>query len=242
MNHKVDPVRKFATATLALADIKATGKHLGVTINDMVLALSAGALRKLLLGYDGHADSPLLASVPVSFDFSPDRISGNYFTGVLVALPTDCEDPLERVRSAREAALSAKESHNLLGPELVSQWSAYFPPAPAEALFRWLSNKDGQNKVLNLPISNVPGPREYGRVGGALVTEIYSVGPLTAGSGLNITVWSYVDQLNISVLSDGSTVEDPHELTDAMIEEFLEIRRAAGLSEELTVVEKAMAP
>lgn len=240
MNHKVDATRKFATATLALADVKATGKHLGVTINDMVLAISAGALRKLLLRYDGHADQPLLASVPVSFDFSPDRVSGNYFTGVLVALPTDCEDPLDRVRNAREAALSAKESHNLLGPELVSRWSAYFPPAPAEAMFRWLSNKDGQNKVLNLPISNVPGPRERGRVGGALVTEIYSVGPLTAGSGLNITVWSYVDQLNISVLSDGSTLEDPHELTDAMIDSFIEIRKAAGLPAELTVVESAM--
>jgi hypothetical protein len=108
-------------------------------------------------------------------------------------------------------------------------------------LFRWLATRDGQNKVLNLPISNVPGPREHGRVGGALVTEIYSVGPLTTGSGLNITVWSYVDQLNVSVLSDGATVEDPHELTDAVIDEFIEIRRAAGLSEKLTVIESAMA-
>ncbi|MDT5105980.1 MAG: diacylglycerol O-acyltransferase / wax synthase [Mycobacterium sp.] len=242
MNHMVDGTRKFATATLALADVKHTGKQLGVSINDMVLATSAGALRKLLLRYDGNADHPLLASVPVSFDFSPDRISGNYFTGVLVSLPVDVEDPLQRVQAAHDAAASAKESNYLIGPELVSRWSAYFPPAPAEALFRWLANKDGQNKVLNLPISNVPGPREHGRVGGALVTEIYSVGPLTTGSGLNITVWSYVDQLNISVLSDGATLDDPHELTDAMIEAFVEIRRAAGLSEELTVVEGAMAP
>lgn len=90
-------------------------------------------------------------------------------------------------------------------------------------------------------ISNVPGPRERGRVGAALVTEIYLVGPLTAGSGLNITVWSYVDQLNISVLTDGSTVQDPHEVTAGMIADFIEIRRAAGLSVELTVVESAMA-
>jgi diacylglycerol O-acyltransferase / wax synthase len=96
--------------------------------------------------------------------------------------------------------------------------------------------------VLNIPISNVPGPREHGRVGGALVTEIYSVGPLTTGSGLNITVWSYVDQLNISVLSDGATLTDPHELTDAMVDAFVEIRRAAGLPEQLTVIESAMAP
>jgi diacylglycerol O-acyltransferase / wax synthase len=242
MNHRVDAQRRFATATLALADVKETAKHLGVTINDMVLAISAGALRKLSLKYDGHADHPLLASVPVSFDFSRDRISGNRFTGVMMVVPIQLEDPLQRVQAVHDAAVDAKETHHLMGPELVSRWSAYFPPAPAERLFGWLADKDGQNKVLNLPISNVPGPREPGRVGGALVTEIYSVGPLTTGSGLNITVWSYVDQLNISVLSDGATLSDPHELTDAMIEAFVEIRRAAGLSEELTVIEKAMAP
>src|SRR3954454_16131282 len=241
MNHRVDAQRRFATATLALADVKETAKHLGVTINDMVLAISAGALRELSLKYDGQADHPLLASVPVSFDFSKDRISGNRFTGVMMVVPIQLADPLERVRVVHEAAKDAKETHHLMGPELVSRWSSYFPPAPAEKLFGWLADKDGQNKVLNLPISNVPGPREYGRVGGALVTEIYSVGALTTGSGLKHTVWSYVDQLNISVLSDGRTLSDPHELTDALINSFIEIRRAAGLSEDLTVVEKVRA-
>jgi diacylglycerol O-acyltransferase / wax synthase len=241
MNHVLTPGRLFATATLALADVKETSKKLGVTINDLVLAMSSGALRKLLLKYDGKADHPLLASVPMSFDFSPDRISGNRFSGVLVSLPVDVDDTGQRVRQSREAATLAKESHQLVGPELVARWAAYMPPAPMESLFRWLSAQDGQNKVLNLNISNVPGPRERGKVGGATVTEIYSVGPLTAGSGLNITVWSYVDQLNISVISDGATVDDPHEVTDAMIEDFKQIRRVAGLSEELTVVETAMA-
>lgn len=240
MNHMLTPERRFATATLALADVKETGKKLGATINDMVLALSSGALHQLLLRYDGRA-VPLLASVPVSFNFDPERISGNFFSGMMVALPSDLDDPLERVRAAHDNAVSAKESHQLLGPELISRWAAYWPPSGTEAMFRWLSSRDGQNKVLNLNISNVPGPRERGRVGGALVTEIYSVGPLTAGSGLNITVWSYVDQLNISVLTDGATLDDPHEVTDAMIAEFVEIRRAAGLSENLTVVEEAMA-
>ncbi|OBH93168.1 wax ester/triacylglycerol synthase family O-acyltransferase [Mycobacterium sp. E2733] len=241
MNHKITPERRFATATLALADVKETGKKLGATINDMVLAMATGALRTLLLRYDGTA-VPLLASVPMSFDFSPERISGNRFTGVLVGLPTDSDDPLERVRCTHENAIAAKESNQLMGPELVSRWAAYMPPAPTQAFFRWASGRDGHNKILNLNISNVPGPRERGRVGGALVTEIYSVGPLTAGSGLNITVWSYVDQLNISVLSDGATLKDPHEVTEAMVADFVEIRRAAGLSEDLTVIEAAMAP
>ncbi|MDZ7883329.1 MAG: wax ester/triacylglycerol synthase family O-acyltransferase [Mycobacterium sp.] len=240
MNHVLTPGRRFATASLALADVKSTGKQLGATINDMVLAMSSGALRKLQLHYEGKADHPLLASVPMSFDFSPDRISGNRFTGVLMALPVDEPDVLERVRQASAAASLAKESSQLIGPELVARWASYMPPAAVEALFRRLSDKDGQNKVLNLNISNVPGPREQGKVGGATVTEIYSVGPLTAASGLNITVWSYVDQLNISVISDTDTVKDPHEVTEAMVQELREIRCAAGISEELTVIEAAL--
>jgi diacylglycerol O-acyltransferase / wax synthase len=241
INHILTPERRFATASLALADIKATSKHLGVSINDLVLAISAGALRTLSLQYDGSADNPLLASVPLSFDFSKERISGNFFTGILIPIPVDVADPLERVRQAHEAAVSAKESNQLIGPELISRWSNYMPPIAAESMFKWMSNQDGPNKVLNLNISNVPGPREHGRVGGALVTEIYSVGPITATSGLNITVWSYVDEFNISVITDGATVDDPHEVTTAMLDEFVEIRRAAGLPERLTVIEKAMA-
>lgn len=240
INHMITAKRRFATATIALADAKETSKKLGITLNDLVLAMSSGALRTLQLRYDGRADHPLLASVPMSFDFSPDRIWGNRFSGVLVALPVDVADTGERVRRTREAANLAKESHQLIGPELVARWAAYMPPAPVEALFKRLSSKDGQNKVLNLNISNVPGPRERGKVGGATVTELYSVGPITAGSGLNITVWSYVDQLNISVICDDATVDDPHEVTDAMLDEFREIRRTAGLSERLAVVETAM--
>lgn len=242
MNHVLTPERRFATASLSLADVKETKAALGVSINDLVLALSAGALRTLSLRYDGHADNRLLASVPVSFDFSSERISGNRFTGVMMPIPVDLEDPLERLRQAHEDAILAKESNHLIGPELVSRWSNYLPPAGIEALFKRLSSKDGQNKVLNLNISNVPGPREYGQVGRALVTEIYSVGPLTAGSGINITVWSYVDQLNISVITDLASVRDAHEVTSAMVDEFVTIRCAAGITKELTVIEKALPP
>ncbi|MBV8928383.1 MAG: wax ester/triacylglycerol synthase family O-acyltransferase, partial [Mycobacteriaceae bacterium] len=63
LNHVISPGRRFATATLALADVKQTSKHLGITINDLVLATAAGALRELLLRHDGHADEPIIASV-----------------------------------------------------------------------------------------------------------------------------------------------------------------------------------
>ena len=243
INHRLTPERSFATATLALADVKETGKRLGGDASTTWCWPSRpGALRTLLLRYDGTAE-PLLASVPVSFDFSPDRISGNCFTGLMVALPTDLDDPLERVQACHDNAASAKEGFHLVGPELISRWSAYLPPAGHRS--RSSAGRPAATARTRCSTSRsrmFPGPRERGRVGGALVTEIYSVGPLTAGSGLNITVWSYVDQLNISVLSDGATVKDPHEVTEAMVSDFIEIRRAAGISEELTLIEAAMAP
>jgi hypothetical protein len=106
----------------------------------MVLAMSSGALRKLQLHYEGKADHPLLASVPMSFDFSPERIWGNRFTGVLMALPVDIDDPVQRVRRASETAALAKESNQLIGPELVARWASYMPPAAVGGLFRRLSN------------------------------------------------------------------------------------------------------
>jgi diacylglycerol O-acyltransferase / wax synthase len=240
MNHVLTPQRRFATATLALDDVKDVRKHLDVTINDVVLTISAGAVRKLLLKYDGRAVGPLLVSVPVSIDPDPSRIWGNKFTTIDVAVPTHIADPAERVREVHAAAQSAKEIHQLVGPELFGRWAAYFPPAPVEAMSQRMARSEKQTKLLNFAVSNVPGPRQRGRVAGAVVREIYSVGPLISGSGLNITVWSYVDQLSISVLTDGATVDDPHEVTDAMIEDFRELRTAAGLSIDLTKLDDAM--
>lgn len=94
--------------------------------------------------------------------------------------------------------------------------------------------------MVNLVVSNVPGPRQRSGLDGALVSEIYSVGPLITGSALNITVWSYVDQLNVAVLTDDLTVRDPHEVTDAILAALVELRTAAGLSEELTPVRSAL--
>jgi WS/DGAT/MGAT family acyltransferase len=236
INHVVSPGRRFATAPLALADVKETSKHLGVTLNDIVLATAAGALRLLLLRYDGRADSPLIAGVPVSYNTSPERLVGNEFTYMTPSLPVHVDDALERVRLTSMATTIAKENNQLLGPTLLPAWLSYLPPALAPGMFRTQARRMESASVMNLTISNVPGPRERGHIEGATVSEIYSVGPVVTGSGLNITVWSYVDQLAISVLTDDRTLDDPHEATDAMIDAFIEIRMAAGLSGQLTSV------
>lgn len=240
INHRLSPGRTFASATLSLAEVKETSKHLGVTVNDMALATAAGGVRELLLRYDGCADQPLIAEVPAATDTSPDRISGNALSSMLVSLPVHVGDPLERVRLTGEATRIAKETQKLLGPSTIGHWLEYVPPVAEQATFWWLSRRRAPNQLINVIVSSVAGPRQRGRIAGAVVTEIYSVGPVAAGVGLNITVWSYVDQLNISVLSDDQTLQDTHEATDAMIHAFADIRSAAGFPATLMEVANAM--
>jgi diacylglycerol O-acyltransferase / wax synthase len=242
INHVVSPGRRFASATLALADVKQTSTALGITLNDVVLALAAGALRQLLLRYDRRADAPLIVSVPVGLDKSPDRLTGNEVFGLNVSLPVQIADPAERARMCSSSMRIAKEDLHLMGAEAMAHWATYLPPNLSPPVFRWVARRKTQSRMMNLLVSNVPGPRERGSTGGATVSEIYSVGPLLAGSGMNITVWSYVDQLNISVLTDDVTLDDAHEATDAMVRAFTELRIAAGLSAELTQTLTAMAP
>jgi WS/DGAT/MGAT family acyltransferase len=241
LNHVVSPVRTFATASLSLADVKETSKQLGVTFNDIVLATAAGGLRELLLRYDGRADQPLIASVPVSTDMSPDRVTGNEIGGLIVSLPVHIDDPLERVRLTSLSTARAKENYELLGPKLQGQMMDYLPPPLTPPMLRWQSKRAAHNRFMNVAVSSVPGPRERGHIGGAPVTEIYSIGVLSAGSAFNMTVWSYVDQVDISILSDDETFGDIHEATDAMIHGLAEIRTAAGLP-PLRNVDTAMAP
>src|SRR5262249_12604620 len=106
---------------------------------------------------------------------------------------------------------------------------AYLPPVIAPAAFRWLGRREAQNKMMNVAVSSVMGPRQRGHFADAPVSEIYSTGVLSPGAPVNITVWSYVDQLGIAVLTDDRTFTDPHEATDAIKSAFSELRSAAGI-------------
>jgi diacylglycerol O-acyltransferase len=240
LNHVVSPARSFGSATLSLADVKETANRLGVSINDIVLATAAGGLRELLLRYDEQADQPIIASVPTATDKSANRITGNEISGLPVSLPVHVADPLERVRLVSLATGIAKEDHEILGPALYGRLMTYLPTAVAPAAFRWLSKRDSQNRIMNVAVSNVAGPRQRGHFGGAPVSEIYSTGVLSPGAPVNITVWSYVDQMGIAVLTDDRTFGDVHEATAALVRAFGEIRSAAGFSGDPSPVDAAL--
>ena len=151
INHVVSPGRTFATATLSLAQVKETSKHLGITINDLVMAMAAGALRELLLRYDGCADRPIVASVPASTDRSPHRISGNELGGMVVSLPTHIVDPLQRVRLASLSTAIAKENNELFGPELYGKLITYLPPIAAPPMFTLAGATEREKQAFQYP-------------------------------------------------------------------------------------------
>ena len=240
LNHQVSPERRFGSAALALSDVKQVARTLDVSVNDVVLSTAAGALRRLLIRYDGHADEPITASVPTATNRSPNRVTGNEISGLSISLPVHVADPLERVKLVATATGRAKEDHELIGPELYCRLMTYLPTAVAPGAFRWLSERDGRNRMMNVAVSNVPGPREHGHFAGAPVVELYSTGVLSLGAPVNITVWSYVDQMGVAVLTDDQTFDDVHEATGAFTDAFFEIRSAAGITGDPTVVDSAL--
>jgi len=201
--------RSFATVTLPVAELKAVRtKHPtinGLTLNDVVLAVTSGALRRWLDAHDEHPVGSLVAGVPVGMDTgdSDPRLTGNNVSNMFTTLATDVDDPVQRLRVISETAKHAKVMNQHLGTSL-AEWSQFTPPAPVAAFMRAYSRHRGARfhaAPFSAIVSNVPGPRERLKVGGAHLADVFSVGPLVEGIGLNVTVWSYVDRMNFSLLA-----------------------------------------
>jgi diacylglycerol O-acyltransferase len=233
-NGALTPHRSFATATLALADVKEAKTAFAVSINDIVLAMVSGSLRAWLDARNALPDRALVAGVPVSTDdpAAVQRLGGNKVSNMFTTLATDLRDPVARLRAIHDVTSEAKEMHNLLGADMLADWSEYTPPRPYSWVMRQYSRfglAERHRPPINVVVSNVPGPREPLYVAGGKMEGIYSVGPILEGIGLNITVWSYCDQLNIGVIACREHIPDPHEITDGMaaaLDELLAIGRA----------------
>jgi diacylglycerol O-acyltransferase len=208
-NGPLTPRRSFATVTLPLAELKAVRTHhaaiSGLTLNDVVLAVTSGALRRWLNAHDEHPSSSLIAGVPVGLDAgdSEPRLLGNNVSNMFTTLATDVDEPTKRLRVISETARHAKAMNKQLGTSL-ADWSQFTPPGPLSAFMRAYSRHRGARfhaAPFSAIVSNVPGPRERLKVGGAFLSDVFSVGPLVEGIGLNVTVWSYVDRMNFSLLA-----------------------------------------
>ena len=231
-NQPVTPDRCFEFASLPLDDIKAVNREFGVTVNDVVLALCAGALRRYLRGRGTLPDRPLVAAVPVSKRGPEDLESfGNIVSGLFVTLPTDVSDPVERLVSAHRHAQSAKQLYGSGIEDAVMDWAAV--PAPVALglgvrLYTWAHLARRLPPVFNLLVSNVPGSPVPLYLAGARLVATYPFGPVLDAIGINITVLSYEDAVHVGLVSCPELVPDPWLVVDGLRDSLTELIPRAG--------------
>jgi len=231
-NVPITPHRKTAFAHLSLDEVKAVKNAFGTTVNDVVLATCAGALRRYLDNRNELPDRSLIAVVPVSVrtDAESDQIGSNRVSAMFSTLATDVDNPVERLRKISEANKGAKEEHNAIGAGMLTQWGELAAPITfslAARLYAGLRLAERHPVVHNVVISNVPGPRFPLYFAGAKLVALYPLGPIFDGAGLNITVVSYMDQLFFGLIGCREIV-DLWAIVAQIPEAFAELRKAAG--------------
>src|SRR5918999_3728936 len=203
-NGPASPHRRFSFDSVSLDSVKALKKEMGITVNDVIVALCATAVRNWLIERDELPDEPLVAMIPVSVRTKEQRGTfGNRISMMVVPIPTDEPDPRTRLQRSHELLRSAKERHSALPAELLMNATSFIPPAVAALAARTTIQILGRTRPpLNLIISNVPGPREPLYCAGAQLQANYPVSAIVDGVGLNITVLSYRDHIDFGIVAD----------------------------------------
>ena len=235
LNGPLSPRRGFATATVSLADVRATAKAHDVTVNDLVLGLVSGALRSWLASTGEQPSSSLLAGVPVGTDTADvlalhgPRLAGNRVSNLFTTLATDVDDPTERLRLISATTRQAKLVQQTLGPDLLREWVEFTPPLPMSWAMKGYSRVRGaalHSPPFNVVVSNVRGPGKAVTIADARLVDLFSVGPILEGIGLNVTAWSYDGRLNFSLLGCPDLVADLRPIAAGLVPALEEYRAA----------------
>jgi WS/DGAT/MGAT family acyltransferase len=223
-NGRISPHRRFAFGQLSLEEVKAVKKKHGTTVNDVIVSICAGAVRRWLERHDDLPDEPLVAQIPVSV--RTDEQVGTYGNRIMLMsapLFTDQPDPVKRLAETHEAMIDMKERHKALPASLLQGANELIPPAvfsrAAQLTFRLSTSRPGR-PAWNLVISNVPGPQFPLYLAGARLVANYPVSVITDGMGLNITVMSYNGHCDFGIVADRDLMPDVHEMIDWLGEEL----------------------
>src|SRR3954453_1362465 len=195
-------------------------------------ALCANAVRDWLLERDALPDAPLVAMVPMSVRTEEQMGTyGNRVSMMIVPIPTNVDDPRKRLLKAHETLKSAKERHRALPADLLTDATSFIPPALHARASRLTMELGGRlAPPLNLVISNVPGPRNPLFLAGAQLQANYPVSVVVHGVGLNITVMSYGDHLDVGIVADREQVDDVWSMMDGLRSALAEFEAAAGIA------------
>ncbi len=214
-NRPITQHRRWAFSDVSLADVKEVKGAAGMTVNDVVMALCAGALRRWLIDHDALPAAPLVAAVPVSVRADEGAATyGNRISAMLATLPTNLDAPLARLRATHEAMRAAKEQLQATPAEWLTDVTRFAMPALAGQAARLAARLRLMERIgpFNLFISNVPGPRVPLYFAGAELVSYYPLSAIADGQGLNITVMSYRDRLFFGVTACRELVPDADRL------------------------------
>jgi len=209
-NGRVSPHRRFAFGQLPLADVKAVKNEHGCSVNDVVVAICAGSVRRWLIEHDDLPSDPLVAQVPVSVRTeSQAGTFGNRIGMLSVPFFTNEGNPVKRLILTHDAMLMAKERHKALPAELLQDATQFIPPAVFSRASRITFSLAASRKpIWNLVVSNVPGPQFPLYMAGARLVAHYPVSVITDGMGLNMTVMSYDGHLDFGIVADREQMRD----------------------------------
>jgi WS/DGAT/MGAT family acyltransferase len=226
-NAKLSAERSVAFGTVSLSDVKTIKNELGITVNDVVIALCAGALRLRLTSTGDLPADPLVAYIPVSTRLpdAQDRY-GNAISSIIAAIPTHLSSARERLDFAHETLKRAKKRSREAPPTLMSDVNDPIPVPifgiAARGLMELVSSRFVRPPV-NLIISNVPGSPVKLTCYGAPLLAHYPTSLVFDGFTLNITVVSYQDGLDIGIVGDAQTLPDAWDLMDDIRLELAEL-------------------
>ncbi len=230
-NRPVTAHRRLAFRSVDLDSVKAVKNAFGVSVNDVVMAMCAGALRHWLDDRSALPDLPLIAMIPVSVrDPAGKTAMGNKVSAMLAALPTNVEDPAQRVAVVHAATKIAKAQHAVIPQGLIDQVSDFAPPALTARAARVVFATGVLHRLppFNLCISNVPGPNIPVYLCGAKLLAHYPVSVITDGQGLNVTVVGYLGRLHFGLVSCRELIPDLDALADYLVEELAQLVKAAS--------------
>jgi WS/DGAT/MGAT family acyltransferase len=214
LNVPIGPHRRFAGIACDLADFKTVKNAFGGTVNDVVLAVVAGALRHWLHSRGVRTEGlELRALVPVSVrDASEQSAGGNRLAVMRGPLPVYVEDPIERLGVVREAMDDLKGSKQAVGAEVLTSMQAFAPPT----VLAQASRLNFSTRLFNMLVTNIPGPQFPLYVQGQEMTSVFPIAFLPKDHALAIAIMSYNGQMNFGLLGDYDAMPDLDAFGDAI--------------------------
>jgi diacylglycerol O-acyltransferase len=234
LNTRITPHRALGVASVDLERVKRMKHSLGVKVNDVVLGLCAGALRRWLEEHDALPDQPLVAQCPVSLHTESSHGEvGNRVGNMFASLATDVVDPVKRIQAIAESTRNSKAMREALGVHQIQGLTDTTPPALIALAARGFSlARIGRSTppAVNLIVSNVPGPPFPLYSAGARLESMHPIGPLMMGMAMNVTVISYCGSLDFGVVTCPEAIPDPQGFADLIPAAADDVEEALGIA------------